>query len=514
MRFIASCGLALVFLFGTAFAQEPTPTAPPNPAPNPAVDCGLRIGGATCQRQSSQSVGQSVGQNVGQNVGSNVCLDVSERERILLERIDRLERRVNELESRSDSAATAAGIAAMPVAPSQTTAAASQQRPMPQPNQISRLPLPPHAAWDKDGVKIIPFGILIANLNYNTSSLDSGSIVGFANPDIPTNTPDFDISPGNTFLGVDIHWPKIGKWEINGKVDFDLRGPTPLRANNLFAPLFIHVYGEAKTERYRLMAGQAEDLVSPLISNSLNTYPFSFVPGKLGFFRPQARFETYQPIGDDFTFSFKGAIAQSIQTFQVANEVIGDQTGLPDGQMRLALGYGKPDLNDPYQRRPFEVGVSGHLGQRRGTQLSAPLATQDFTSWSADVDLSFKIGRKLRLDVEYFKGSVLGDYAGGIFQTFNPVRLVSIRSVGAWAQLSYNISDKWQVNVAYGRDDPYNRDLAIGQRSLNYSGFGNFYYKITPRLWVATEFSRWTTTWVGRPTGRAFRVEPAVLFFF
>jgi hypothetical protein len=472
MRFIASLNLALAFFFGTAFAQQPAPS----PAPS----------------------------------------DVSERERILLERIERLERRVNELESRLDPTATDAGNAAKPAAPPQSiAAAASQQQPTQQPNQASQPPAPPPpAAWDKDGVKIVSFGILIANVNYNSSALDPGSIVGFALPGIPTNTAQFNVSPGNTLLGIDIKWPKIGDWEINGKVDFDLRGPTPLRANNIFAPLFINVYGEAKTERYRILAGQAPDIVSPLISNSLNSYPFSYVPGKLGFFRPQARFETYQPISDDFTFIFQGAIAQAIQTFQVADEVIGDQAGLPDGQIRLALGYGKPDLNDRYHRRPFELGVFGHIGKRRGTQLGIPITEREFTTWSGDIDLSFKIGGKLRFDGEYFRGSVLGDYAGGVFQTFNPVRLVAIRAAGAWAQLSYDISDKWQVNAAYGRDDPYNRDLAPGQRSLNEVGFGNFYYKITPRLWVAAEFSRWRTKWVGLPTGSAFRVEPAVLFFF
>jgi hypothetical protein len=393
-----------------------------------------------------------------------------------------------------------------------TDAAASQQKPT-RTNPL--LAPPPYAAWDKAGVKIIPFGILIANVNYNTSALDPGSFSGFAFPDIPfTNTAQFNISPGNTYLGVDIKWPKIGKWEINGKVDFNLRGPTPLRSNNIFAPLFIHVYGEAKTERYRIMAGQAEDLVSPITSNSVNAYPFSYLPGKLGFFRPQVRFETYQPIRDDFTFIFQGAISQAIQTFQVADEVIGDQAGFPDGQMRVAIGRGKPDLRDIYPRRPFELGVSGHFGKRQGTQLGRILTQNNITSWSGDIDLTLKIGRKLRFNGEFFSGSVLGDFAGGIFQTFNPVRLVGIRAAGAWAQLTYDISDKWQVNGAYGRDDPFNRDLAPGQRSLNEVGFGNFYYRITPRLWVAMEFSRWRTDWVGLPAGRAFRVEPAVLFFF
>lgn len=492
MRFIVLCGLTLIALSCTVFAQQPTPAATSTPAPS----------------------------------------DVSERERILLERIERLERRLNELESRFGSALTttrsiattappAGRTIAAPsnVAPQQnparpSAATALQQRPI-QTTRATPPALSPSAAWDKGGVKIIPYGILIANINYNSSALDTGSIAGFAFPGIPANPAQFNISPGNTYLGVDIKWPKIGKWEINGKVDFDLRGPTPVRGtNNIFAPLFINLYGEARTERYRIMAGQAPDLVSPLISNSLNIYPVGYLPGKLGFFRPQARFETYQPISDNFTFIFQGAIAQAIQTFQVGDEVIGDQTGRPDGQMRLALGYGKPDLNDRHHRRPFELGVSGHVGKRRGTQLGTLITQREFTSWSGDIDLSFKIGGKLRFNAEFFTGSILGDYAGGIFQTFNPVRLVGIRAAGAWAQLTCDINDKWQVNGAYGRDDPFNRDLAFGQRSLNEVGFGNFYYKITPRLWVAAEFSRWRTNWVGLPAGRAFRIEPAVLFFF
>jgi hypothetical protein len=525
LRIIASCGLSLAALSVAAFAQQPTPVV----APTPAADSRAGISGGASERAAS-------------------C-DASERERILLERIERLERRLNELESRFDTTATgnasaptvslqlaqpagatplnaveALQLANAPPKPNAAlpSAATASQR---QPAQAAKPPaLPRYAAWDKDGVKIIPYGILIANVNYNSSPLDPGSIVGFALPKLPVgtilsniflpNTPQFNISPGNTILGVDIKWPKIGKWEINGKVDIDLRGPTPLRANNIFAPLFINVYGEAKTERYRLMAGQSEDLTSPLFSNSLNTYPFSYLPGKLGFFRPQVRFETYQPIGGGFTLIYKGAIAQAIQTFQVGDEVVGDQAGLPDGQSRLALGYGKPDRRDRYQRRPFELGVSGHIGKRQGTRLGLLFTERKFTTWSGDIDLSFKIGRKLRFNAEFFTGSVLGDYAGGIFQTFNPLRFVSIRATGAWAQLTYDIADKWQVNAAYGRDDPLNRDLAVAQRSLNESGFVNFYYRITPRLWVATELSRWRTDWVRFPTGRAFRIEPAVLFFF
>ena len=252
LRLIATFGLMMAVFIGTASAQQPAPVEPSTP---PA--------------DSRPGVCDGANGRLGLS-------GVSERERILLERIERLERRLNEMEMRLNATAADEGKAAAPTAqplqltnvtpqqnPAQPTATTASQSQIVQPikaqpvqaqttSATRKAPapsLPPYAAWDKDGVKIIPFGILIANVNYNSSSVDPGSIVGFAFPDIPTNTPQFNISPGNTYLGVDIKWPKIGDWEINGKVDFDLRGPTPLRANNIFAPLFIHVYGEAKTER-------------------------------------------------------------------------------------------------------------------------------------------------------------------------------------------------------------------------------------------------------------------------
>ncbi|MGH9855064.1 MAG: hypothetical protein ACREBD_34975, partial [Blastocatellia bacterium] len=388
MRLIALCWLTMAVIYGAAFAQQPTPTATPTPAP----DIGARISHVASERQALS--------------------DVSERERILLERIERLERRLNELESRLAAPPLPSLTNTNAVLPANTTVSA------PQPTQTNQPPAPPQfAAWDKDGVKIIPFGILVANVNYNTSGLAPGSVGFFALPDLPIDTAQFNISPGNTYLGVELKWPKIGKWEINGKVDFNLRGADPLAANNIFQPQFFNIYGEAKTERVRLLAGQAQDVVSPLFPNTLNQYPIRYIPGSLGYFRPQVRLETYQPISDNFTFIFRGAVAEAIQTFDVGNEVVGKQTGKPDGQARVAVGYGKPAPDDPFQKRLFEVGISGHIGERRGTLLTQPIVERDFTSWSENVDLSFKLGGKLRFEAEYFRGSVLGDYVGGAFQT-------------------------------------------------------------------------------------------------
>src|SRR5262245_32934495 len=204
MRLFVSCGLMPAVLVGAASAQQHAPVEPPTPA-------------------ADSRPGICEGANV--RVGSS---GVSERERILLERIERLERRLNELETRLNATAVDGGKAAAPTAqplqltnvaprqnPAQPTATtASPQQPtqtaQAQTTRATRASPAPYAAWDKDGVKIIPFGILVTNVNYNSSPLVPGSFGGFALPDLPINTPQFNISPGNTYLGVDIKWPKIG----------------------------------------------------------------------------------------------------------------------------------------------------------------------------------------------------------------------------------------------------------------------------------------------------------------
>src|SRR5215470_8690004 len=167
MRLFISCGLMPAVLIGAASAQQPAPVEPPTPA----ADSRTGI----CEGASGR-------------VGSSV---VSERERILLERIERLERRLNEVETRLNATAADGGKAAAPTAqplqltnvaprlnPAQPTAmTASQQQPtqtaQAQTTRTTRkspaAPLPPYAAWDKDGVKIIPYGIIIANVDYNSS---------------------------------------------------------------------------------------------------------------------------------------------------------------------------------------------------------------------------------------------------------------------------------------------------------------------------------------------------------
>src|SRR5262245_142942 len=212
----------------------------------------------------------------------------------------------------------------------------------------AQTPQPAQGSW------FHPFAIVVANANFNAKTLVPGSIAYFAAPDADLNTGQFNVSGGNSFFGVDLRGPKVGNYQVNAKIDFDLRGTTPITNQNVFEPLFADLYLEFKSEDFRFLMGQTVDVISPLAPTTLNLYPLSYAPGSLGFVRPMIRAEAYLPMGDDAQLTVQAALASAIQTFKVNSEAFGRQSGWPDGQLRVAYGVGKPDVMGS---RPTEFGV-------------------------------------------------------------------------------------------------------------------------------------------------------------
>src|SRR5262245_43344801 len=106
MRLFVSCGFMLAALIAAASAQQPAPVAPSTPAAD-----------------SRPEICEGANGRVGLS-------GVSERERILLERIERLERRLNEVETRLNATAAGEGKAAVTTAqPLQLTTVAPRQNP-------------------------------------------------------------------------------------------------------------------------------------------------------------------------------------------------------------------------------------------------------------------------------------------------------------------------------------------------------------------------------------------------
>jgi len=366
------------------------------------------------------------------------------------------------------------------------------------------------------GLRWTFFGELVLNANYNTHTMVVGSIPGFVQIRSSATTAQFNVSPGNTYLGVTAAPPRFGPVQLEAKFDMDFRSNAPYLNENAFLPLVRDLYLQATWSRLSILIGQASDVISPRASATLNFYPLSFIPGDIGDYRPQIRVEWRQPVSDLFEIAFQGAIAQAVQTFQVGGSVQATQTGLPDFQGHLGLAFG-PERPDGGPRL-FECGVAGHVGRRQvvltDTGAPPPGEVRQYGSWSFVADGSLRLGESTLIEGEYFIGQLLGDYSGAIFQTVDPVKKVPIRARGGWAQVTQQLGTRWTVHAGFGTDDPFDQDLATAERRTNQEVFGNALFRIIGGLRVGLELSWWATQWVDNPTATAFRVETAALFAF
>ena len=324
---------------------------------------------------------------------------------------------------------------------------------------------PPSPSVETLGVRWTFFGELVLNTNYNTHTMVVGSIPGFVQIRSAATTSQFNVSPGNTFIGVSATPPRVGDVQLQARFDMDFRSNAPYLNENAFLPLVRDLYLEASWSRLRILGGQASDVISPRAAASLNFYPLSFIPGDIGDYRPQIRVEWRQPVSDAFEIDFQTAIAQAVQTFQVGGTIQATQTGLPDfqGHVGLAFGPERPDGGP----RLFECGIAGHVGRRQvvlqNPSAASPGEVRQYGSWSFVADGSLRLGETTLIEGEYFIGQLLGDYSGAIFQTVDPVKAVPIRARGGWVQLTQQIGTgylyrdaeyfrpTWKGALAYGR---------------------------------------------------------------
>ena len=113
------------------------------------------------------------------------------------------------------------------------------------------------------GIRWIFFGELVVNANLNTATMVVGSIPSFVQVPSAATTAQFNVSPGNTFLGVVAAPPRLGPVQLQAKFDMDFRSNAPYLNENAYLPLVRDLYLEATWTRLRLLAGQASDVISP-----------------------------------------------------------------------------------------------------------------------------------------------------------------------------------------------------------------------------------------------------------
>jgi hypothetical protein len=378
-------------------------------------------------------------------------------------------------------------------------------------------------AWTKGDFTITPYGILWANMAWETSRSFNGDYVLYVLRPRPTpgalfdhpSNQEFHLDGRSTRLGFDLLGPHIsffGDAQTGGKVEIDFQ--RNFDTENRAGVLLRHAYIEAKNEDYRLLAGQTWDVISPLNPGVL-FYTVGWDGGNIGYRRAQARAERYFSVSDTMLVTAQGSlnvdVVSDIPPTATASGFVGDHSGWPviEGRLATALGPRGPG------RHPIEMGVSGHIGEQIidfGPSFAAPVTSLKGVprrTWSLNGDIRVPITSRFGVQGEVWMGENLATFFGGIGQGIDVTgvtdaggKLVTpptgngVFSRGGWVDVWYDWTNRVHSHAGYSIDDPIDADITSG-RIYNAFLFANLTYDVTSKFLVGFEFTSWRTLWKG-----------------
>lgn len=423
----------------------------------------------------------------------------------LEERVIRLEKELAELKTlvgqKPAATAQAAAAPSSPAALAQQTAKPELQSPL--------------TVTLGSGVKAQLYGFARFDASYDTGKINPGNIALWVRPEgLNNNDAEWNLTAGATRLGLNLTGPDTDTIKLSGNIEFDFL--SNIGAENNASPRLRHGYLKAfwPASDFSILAGQTWDVISSQI-------PFTDDPaimwaaGNIGSRHPQLRLTKGFSVGEKGRIEVVAAasrtIGESNNLAETWNTDPGKDADIPTIQGRIA--FSTPLL---VNTQPATIALSGHFGQEEwDSDKTGDHETLD--SWSCNVEIALPLSEKLALAGEYFTGSNLDDYWGGIGQGVNNTissDLKEIRSQGGWAAIRYTMNSSSSFSLGAGIDDPNDNDLATGGRSLNQSVFANVINRITPNFIFGLQLSKWNTDYKNAPDSDAFRAQSSMTYRF
>jgi hypothetical protein len=349
------------------------------------------------------------------------------------------------------------------------------------------------------------YGTLLLNSVYDTAAMNITDIPLFTGKqaaDSLGNDKTFSMTARQTRLGLRLADPAdIGGARLSGQVEIDfLGGDAPFgNGDNMALPRLRLAFGRMDWKRFSLEAGQDWSIFAPLNPTSLAEYaiPSLSASGNPWIRMPQIRLEAHGSIGAEMNILAQFAAIDpnvgdyNTNTFSAAQVPgIGERGRAPGAEARLAFTSKQHD-------RDFTIGLSGHYTHGKNSGTIGDITRQiSVNSWGAAIDFTLPFTKRFNLTGELYTGRELGIFSvtsGEAIQAAGVFGDRGVRSSGGWAQAQFDLARRWQLNLAYGIDDPNVRDILIGSRTRNQSYMGNVIYKFTQNLTIAWEYRRLLT---------------------
>lgn len=146
----------------------------------------------------------------------------------------------------------------------------------------------------------------------------------------------------------------------------------------------------------------------------------------------------------------------------------------------------------------FTVGTGGFYGRQDWGY------NRDVDGWAGTADLTLPLGKKFEFTGAFYRGRAVAGLSGGIGESVllngkfgNPATTFrALDSMGGWAQLKYKVKSNFEINGAFGSDNPFAGELRRYNATTiypeaytrNLSPLVNFIYQIRSDILFSTEY--------------------------
>ena len=288
--------------------------------------------------------------------------------------------------------------------------------------------------------------------------------------------------------------PKIDGWKTGALTKLYMSNSS--LTSDTYGILPVVAFGEMRNDDWRFAIGLQPDLFAP---RDPVVVPVTLMggAGNAGTFRGQIRLERFWTPSENFQATLQAALSDPISTVLLdATRRTTEGNGWPNLEIRGVLGLGpQEELAGGRTERPVEFGVAGLGGQIRNSQnifdlddINPNIPVRSVINVDGlSVDTKINLTANTGIIGEGYVGQGLGNYAGNIFQTYNPETYAVVRGRGGFLELFHYWNDQLQVHVGYGFEGPLRQDLpAVGTGILKNSAY------FVSMFWDVTKFLQYS----------------------
>jgi len=370
-------------------------------------------------------------------------------------------------------------------------------------------------------------GIVLLNFFDNRGVVDNQDFPQIATPRSTLDSAQsFGGSLRQSLIGVEVFGPEVAGARTSADVKFDFAGGFTDVPNGAVMGIVRLRTGTFRMDwtNTSIVAGQDRLFFAPLAPTSLASLavPALSYSGNLWAWTPQVRVEHKIALSEVSHLLVQAGILDSLSgELPVSQDRFpswGEQSGQPAYAGRIA-----------WTRRVFgqdlTVGFGGYYA-RQNFGLG-----RNVNGWASTFDVLLPLGKYFNLSGEFYRGAAVAGLGGGIGQSIltsgpftDPATTIKgLDSMGGWVQLKFKPKTNFEINGAFGQDNPFAGELRRFPGSPSYFGeslarnltpFVNFIYQPRSDVLFSVEYRRLQTYMLDSSPNTANHIAASVGYIF